>query len=113
MRYAYYTGCAANGTSPELHHATLAIAEKLGIQLDEMKSAACCGAGVVGEHDPDLNRALNARTLALAEKEGLDILTVCNICTLQLTSVNKELKENPALLEKTNEVLGKIGLSYK
>ena len=113
MRYAYYTGCAAKGTSPELHHSTLAVAEKLGIQLDEMKSAACCGAGVVEEHDPDLSRALNARTLALAEKQGLDILTVCNICTQQLASVNKELKEKPALLEKTNEVLGKVGLSYK
>ncbi len=112
MRYAYYTGCVAKGTTPELNVSTLRVAEKLGIQLEEMKSASCCGAGMVTEYNEDVARALNARTLALAERDGLDILTICNVCTLNLRKANKELKEDPELLASTNKVLGTAGFQY-
>ncbi|MDO8673912.1 MAG: CoB--CoM heterodisulfide reductase iron-sulfur subunit B family protein [Dehalococcoidia bacterium] len=113
MKYAYFTGCVAKGTTPELNVSTLRVAEKLGIELEEMKSASCCGAGMIEEYSEDMARALNGRTLALAERDGLDILTICNVCTLNLRKANKELKEDPEVMERTNQVLGKVGLQYK
>ena len=112
MRYAYYTGCVAKGATPELHYSTVKVAERLGIGLKEMESASCCGAGMITDANPDMNIALNARTLALAERDGLDILTICNVCTLTLTEVNKRLKEDAELREKTNKILRRVGLEY-
>ncbi|MBI4318419.1 MAG: CoB--CoM heterodisulfide reductase iron-sulfur subunit B family protein [Chloroflexi bacterium] len=113
MRYAYYTGCVAEVSASELDHSTLLVAERLGIKLEKMVSSSCCGASDLDEVNIDLSRALNARTLAIAEKQGLDIITICNVCTLTLRTVNRDLKESPELLAKTNKVLAEIGLSYK
>ncbi len=113
MRYAYYTGCVAEASASELDHSTLKVAERLGIKLEKMESASCCGAGDIDEVNIDLSRALNGRTLAIAEKQGLDIVTICNVCTLTLRKVNRDLKENPDVLAKTNKVLEQVGMSYK
>ena len=113
MRYAYYPGCSAKVTCPELHHSTIKVAEKLGIELIELDSASCCGAGVINEANPDLNLALNARNLALAEQQELyTVLTICCTCQHTLADANKRLKNNAILLSKINNVLSKIGLKY-
>ena len=54
MKFAYYTGCAAKGACPELYQATAQVAESLEIELIELTNAACCGAGVISEADPEL-----------------------------------------------------------
>ncbi len=113
MRYAYYTGCVAEASARELDQSTLAIARKLGIELEKMDSASCCGAGDFDAVNLDLSRALNARTLALAERQGLNILTICNVCTLTLRTVNQDLKSNSELLARTNKTLSETGLEYR
>ncbi|MDA8188363.1 MAG: CoB--CoM heterodisulfide reductase iron-sulfur subunit B family protein [Dehalococcoidales bacterium] len=112
MRYAYFTGCVADKSASELDYSTRKVCEKLGIKLEKMESASCCGAGDIDEVNLDLSRALNGRTLAIAERDGLDVLTICNVCTLTLRKVNQNLKENPEALEKTNQVLAEIGMKY-
>ena len=62
MKYAYFTGCVAKGTCPELHHSTVKLAKVLGIDLWEMTDATCCGAGVIRDENPELQIALNAMT---------------------------------------------------
>ncbi len=113
MRYAYYTGCVAEESAAELDYSTQRVCEKLGIKLEKMESASCCGAGDIDEANIDLSRGLNGRTLALAERDGLDIITICNVCTLTLRKVNRDLRENPEIMEKTNKVLNEIGMTYK
>ena len=49
MKFALFTGCVAKGATRELMLATIKSAEALGIDFVEMKSAACCGAGVISE----------------------------------------------------------------
>ena len=71
MKFALFTGCVAKGATRELMLATIKSAEALGIDFVEMKSAACCGAGVISEKNPVLTDAINARTFALAEEQGL------------------------------------------
>lgn len=112
MKYAYYTGCVAEASASELDYSTQRICERLGIELERMESASCCGAGDIDEANLDLSRALNGRTLAIAERLQLNIMTICNVCTLTLRRVNKDLKEDPEALEKTNHVLAQIGMKY-
>ena len=52
MKFALLTGCVAKGATRELMLSTMKSAEGLGIEFIEMKSAACCGAGVVSEKNP-------------------------------------------------------------
>lgn len=112
MRFAYYPGCVAETSDAEADYSTRRVAKKLDIELKDLPSATCCGAGDVAMADPDFNIALNARTLALAEKENLDIVTICNLCLLTIKSVNKQLKENPEVLSEVNKILSQINLEY-
>ena len=41
MRDAFYPGCVAKGGCPELYPAAIKVAEKLGIELFEMKDVGC------------------------------------------------------------------------
>lgn len=112
MKYAYFTGCVAKGTCPELHHSTVQLANVLGIDLWEMTDATCCGAGVIRDENPELQIALNARTFALAEAAGMDIVNICSTCQQNLGQDNRAMREDPALLERINGVLAQSGLHY-
>jgi succinate dehydrogenase / fumarate reductase, cytochrome b subunit len=112
MKYAYFTGCVAKGTCPELHQSTVALAKVLGIDLWEMTDATCCGAGVIRDENPELQIALNARTFAMAEGAGMDIVNICSTCQQNLGQDNRAMREDPALLARTNNVLAESGLHY-
>ena len=112
LSYAYYTGCVPRQSGRELDVATRLVCERLGIGLREMTGAPCCGAGDVDETRPALNRAVNAVTLAQAERAGLDILTICNVCTLNLRAVNAALRDDPVELARANRALQAGGYSY-
>ncbi|HIK38300.1 MAG: CoB--CoM heterodisulfide reductase iron-sulfur subunit B family protein [Geminocystis sp.] len=111
LRYAYFPGCVAQGACRELHQSTLAISEVLGIELVELKKASCCGSGTYKEDSQLLEDAVNARNIALAEEEGLPLLTHCSTCQGVIGSVDERLKEakenNPEYLAKINQLLEK------
>ncbi|TAJ25690.1 MAG: heterodisulfide reductase subunit B [Nitrospirae bacterium] len=113
LRYALYPGCAAKGATPELHQSTMAVIGRLGIEVVELAAASCCGAGVVGEADPEAALALNARTFAQAEQLGLDVMTICGTCQGVMGAANKRLKQEPAVLERVNRVLERDGMAYR
>jgi succinate dehydrogenase / fumarate reductase cytochrome b subunit len=109
-RYAYYPGCLASLSQKELDSSTRAIAQLLDIELVEMPSATCCGAGDIHEAKPDYYLHISARILGQAERSGCDtILTICNVCTLNLRQANKALQEDPALLNRVNDNLKEVG----
>jgi succinate dehydrogenase / fumarate reductase cytochrome b subunit len=81
----------------------------LDIELVPMPAATCCGAGDIAEAKPNLYLTLNVRILSEAEEMGHDILTICNVCTLNLRRANKLVKEDPRLLEQVNGELVKAG----
>ena len=88
-RVAYYKGCLASLSAKELDISTQALAPKVGLELVELESVTCCGAGDIHEAEPDYYLHLNARILAYAEATGCDtLMTVCNVCTLNLRQAN-------------------------
>jgi len=113
MKYAYYPGCAAEAIMKEANDTTIMVAHILGIELVDMKNATCCGAGCLDEANKELSYVINARIFAIAEQMGLDILTICSTCLQTMAKINKELKSDPELLERTNKVLREVGMEYK
>ena len=112
-QYAYFQGCAARQSCPELNQATLLVAKRLGWELFTLEKAACTGARDLIEAQPEMAMVVNARTLALAESRGFStLMTVCSTCTITLRQVNKLLKEDKESLERSNQHLEKIGLRY-
>lgn len=107
--FAYYPGCVAEFSSKELNATTKALAPMLDIDLVPMPAATCCGAGDIAEAKPNLYLTLNVRILSEAEEMGHDIMTICNVCTLNLRRANKMVKEDPRLLEQVNGELVKAG----
>jgi succinate dehydrogenase / fumarate reductase cytochrome b subunit len=108
-KFAYYPGCVAEFSSKELNATTKALAPMLDIDLVPMPAATCCGAGDIAEAKPNLYLTLNVRILSEAEEMGHDIMTICNVCTLNLRRANKMVKEDARLLEQVNGELVKAG----
>jgi succinate dehydrogenase / fumarate reductase, cytochrome b subunit len=112
VKFAYYPGCVAQESGKELDLATRWACGKLGIELAEFPTFSCCGSGFLDEANPTLNTAINARNLAIAEKAGLEVLTICSTCQGMLTLANVRLKD-PAVRAKVDGALSQIGHRYR
>ena len=108
---AYYKGCLASLSAKELDTSTKALAPKVGLDLIELEAVTCCGAGDIHEAEPDYYLHMNARILAYAEATGSDtLLTICNVCTLNLRQANWQLKNDDALRERVSANLQRVGV---
>jgi succinate dehydrogenase / fumarate reductase cytochrome b subunit len=109
-RVAYYKGCLASLSAKELDTSTQALAPQLGLELEELEAVTCCGAGDIHEAEPDYYLHLNARILAYGEETGADtLMTICNVCTLNLRQANWQLQNDEALRERVNANLESVG----
>jgi len=110
-KVAYYKGCLASLSAKELDTSTRALAPKVGLELEELETVTCCGAGDIHEADPDYYLHLNARILAYAEATGAEtLMTVCNVCTLNLRQANAMLVNDDELRGRVNENLQLVGV---
>jgi succinate dehydrogenase / fumarate reductase cytochrome b subunit len=112
MNFAYYPGCSARSTCAELNEAMHEVAGRLGLALTQLESATCTGARELRAIDPAGFHTLNVRILALAEREDLPLMTVCNTCTLNLLDAHAAFIEDPALADEINGRLAAEGLRY-
>ncbi|MGZ8695146.1 MAG: CoB--CoM heterodisulfide reductase iron-sulfur subunit B family protein [Gaiellaceae bacterium] len=108
---AYYRGCLASLSAKELDTSTRALAPKVGLELIDLETVTCCGAGDIHEAEPDYYLHLNARILAYAEDTGADtLMTVCNVCTLNLRQANHILQNDEDVRARVNTNLETVGV---
>jgi succinate dehydrogenase / fumarate reductase cytochrome b subunit len=112
VKLAYYPGCVAQESGKELDMATRWVCRHLGIDLVEFPKFSCCGSGFIDEANEVLNVALNARNLAIAEKAGLDLLTICSTCQGMLTLANLRLAD-PKIKARVEGALRPLGIEYR
>ena len=112
MKFAYYPGCSARSTCAELNVATHRVAVKLGLHLLQLESATCTGARELRAIDPAGFYALNVRILAMAERERLPLMTICNTCTLNLLDAHAAFVSDSELAHAVNARLAEEGLFY-
>jgi succinate dehydrogenase / fumarate reductase, cytochrome b subunit len=117
VKVAYWPGCVSRGFTPELHGSMAQVAPLLDIELVELDRAACCGAGVIAEHNQELADTLNARTFALAQQEianGADLMmNICSTCQGAQSECQERLDANTPYRDHVNETLSAEGLTYE
>ena len=114
MEYALYLGCTIPLKVPHFEFAFREIANILGYKFKEMDGASCCPDPVATQSvSIDTWLTIAARNLCIAEKMGLDILTICSGCYETLKTTQVLLEEDKAAFDRVNSVLKKIGYEYK
>jgi heterodisulfide reductase subunit B len=88
------------------------VCKVLDIELEELEDWNCCGATAFYSIDELLALSLAGRNLALAEKEGQDLVVSCSGCYITLEKANATLRDYPALKAQVDEVLAEANLEY-
>ncbi len=110
--YLYFPGCSLEKIALSYHLSALETTQKLGVQLKELDDWNCCGATTYFHVDELLAYTLTARNLALAEKEGSEVVAPCSACYKNMYFTNVHLHEDPDLADHINEALQEDSLSY-
>jgi heterodisulfide reductase subunit B len=111
-KYLIFLGCAIPYRVSSYEISARKVLTKLGVELVEMPEFNCCGLPLDAvSHETML--ILAAKNLAIAEQEGLNILTLCPGCAGTLKKVNKILKEDKAQREEVNSHLKEANLEFK
>ena len=105
MKYAYYPGCSLLASAVEYARSAEAVLRALGVELDEIEDWVCCGATPAHATSHLLSLALPAISCAAAEKKGQHVLTCCAACYSRLKLACREIKDNPELRGKVNEII--------
>ena len=109
--FLLYPGCTVLGRYPEYEAASKRILTAIGIDFRDLEEFCCCGASLAsGMWENWIH--LPAYTLAYAERNDLDLLTLCGGCTNTFRRAAAYLKDRPTLLKTVNQTLAKLGLSY-
>jgi heterodisulfide reductase subunit B len=111
--YGFFIGCTIPLKLPHLEKAFRDVAGILDVKLKEMEGVSCCPEPVsLQSLNIDTWVALGARNLAIAEKMGVNIMTICSGCYETLKTVSVLLEEDEEYLGKINGILQKIGYNY-
>ncbi|MBL6995718.1 CoB--CoM heterodisulfide reductase iron-sulfur subunit B family protein [Desulfobacula sp.] len=110
MKFAYFPGCKIPFELEEYGRSFEAIMEKLSVQLINLPFN-CCGY-------PSRSKSLeisvlsSIRNLALAEKQGLDLITPCKCCFGQFKHAIYWWNNHKSLRIKINNILKTEGLCW-
>jgi heterodisulfide reductase subunit B len=105
-KYAYYPGCSLESLAKSYDRSTLAVANTLGVELDQIKDWNCCGSTAYFPVDELLAYTLVSRNLAKAEQMGAsDFVAPCSACYKNAYFTNSYLQKDPDLAEHINYAL--------
>jgi heterodisulfide reductase subunit B len=112
LRYAIFPGCVAQTEQYGCELSAREVLPRLDVELVELEGAGCCGFLSFRNLSPIGWKYMTARNLALAEKLGLDILTLCNCCHMSFCKVKKDMEADRGLEKMIAETLSIEGLEY-
>jgi heterodisulfide reductase subunit B len=110
-KVAYYPGCALEGTGHSYNQSTRAVANVLGLELEEVKNWNCCGAMEVKNIDPEIQTYLSSRVLSIAANEmGHNVVMApCNGCYHNLKRAEHDIAKKPKSKEAVSKISAKAG----
>lgn len=109
MKYALFLGCRIPSKLPAYETSARAVLKRLGVTLVDLEFA-CCGYPARSV-DRDAFVSAAARNLAIAQRVGLDVLTLCQCCFGNLRHALRFLDEDPALRSRVDAALKVEGLT--
>jgi heterodisulfide reductase subunit B len=111
-KFALFIGCNIPAKVEQYETSSRAVFEKLEIDIVDIKAFNCCGYPLKNT-DKTAWLLASARNIALAEKNDLNILTLCKCCFGSLKKANAVLAEDSGLTLEMNTILKKEGLNYQ
>lgn len=111
MKLAMLRCCTTAINLPGYEPSANALLRKLGIEFVDVKGFNCCGYPLKNINLKAYLHA-SARNLALAERQSLDLLTVCNCCFGSLKRAQRLFDEDSSTRDDVSRSLQKEGLSY-
>ena len=105
VKYSYYPGNVARQSSREIEDTIQPLARTLGIELIEIDGYNGDGGNIIKQGNKELQLALNARNLALAQKNGHEIITACASAQGILHESLSTFQNDPIALANANRVL--------
>jgi heterodisulfide reductase subunit B len=112
MKYALFLGCTIPARSRHYELSARKVAQKLGVEFVDQENFICCGFPVKSAEKKSA-LILAAYNLALAEKDNLDLCSLCSSCTSALTEAAHHLSEHESDRAEVNKTLEKVGLKYE
>lgn len=112
MKYALFKGCIIPYRLSYYEISARRVLAILGIELVDL-DFGCCGSQMLESGNEDLWLAVAARNLALAERENVDILTLCGSCTNTLSRARQLMKSDMDKALHVKRILRKIGIEFK
>jgi heterodisulfide reductase subunit B len=106
MKYAYFPGCSAESTARDMHESSMAVAEKLGIELIEPKGWTCCGATAGHQTNRVLAMSLPAASLLKVKNMGMDMIVNCAACYNRMKVANHHILTEPDMRKSVGDALG-------
>ncbi|MDL2122337.1 MAG: CoB--CoM heterodisulfide reductase iron-sulfur subunit B family protein [Deltaproteobacteria bacterium] len=111
IKYALFLGCNIPARVQQYETSARSVFAELGVDIKDIKEFNCCGYPLRNS-DFKTFVLFSARNLALAEKLGLNMITLCKCCYGSLKMAEHHMRENSFLKDEVNETLAKEGLEY-
>ena len=110
MKFALFLGCNIPARVKQYESSARAVLDRLAVEVADLTEFKCCGYPL-RNLDFNLYLLFAARNLALAERLGLDMLTLCKCCYGSLKKAAHLIKEDAAVRKEVNASLAKEGLA--
>ncbi len=112
MKYAFFLGCNTPARLPQYESSSRAVLGRLGVELIDYREFTCCGYPLRNV-DQKAFLLSAAGNMALAERDGHDILALCKCGFGTFKEAQHILKNNEPLKREINDLLKNQGLSYQ
>jgi CoB--CoM heterodisulfide reductase subunit B len=112
--YAFFWGCTIPARFTFMEKSTRIVLDTLKVNYKDIEGFTCCPEKSIANNlNQELWEVLAARNVAVAEKEGLGIITACSGCYSVLKGVSSRLNIYPKKRFEVNKRLKSVDLEYK
>jgi heterodisulfide reductase subunit B len=111
VKAAFFLGCTVPVRAQNYELSARRVAQEFGLEIQDLDGLGCCGypiGGVSGK----ASLWMAARSLALAERENVELVALCSACAANLAEARLEL-EHDDVRQQAQKALDALGLTYK
>ena len=111
MKFALFLGCNIPARVKQYESSARAVLNSLAVEVVDLREFKCCGYPIRNV-DFKMYLMFSARNLALAERQGLDVMTLCKCCYGSLKKAAHLIKTDAAIRKEVNAFLAEEGLAF-
>lgn len=111
MKFALFLGCNIPARVKQYESSARAVLNRLAVEVVDLREFKCCGYPIRNV-DFKMYLMFSARNLALAERQGLDVMTLCKCCYGSLKKAAHLIKADAAIRKEVNAFLAEEGLAF-